>query len=102
MGRIQQYSALSCAVNPACGREQDFALAPAAKSKRVLIAGGGVAGCEAARVLALRGHKAVLFERSGRLGGNLIRAARRISNRTIWRWPSGMPTPWTVWASRSA
>ena len=72
MGRIQQYSALSCAVNPACGREQDFALAPAAKSKRVLIAGGGVAGCEAARVLALRGHKAVLFERSGRLGGNLI------------------------------
>lgn len=72
MGRIQQYSVLNCAVNPACGREKDVELTPALRPKRVLIAGGGVAGCEAARVLALRGHVPVLCEKSGSLGGNLL------------------------------
>lgn len=72
MGRIQEYSALNCAVNPAACREKEAALSPALKSKKVLIVGGGVAGCEAARVLALRGHKPVIYEKSNRLGGNLI------------------------------
>jgi 2-enoate reductase len=72
MGRIQEYSALNCAVNPAACREKDAALVPALHSKKVVIVGGGVAGCEAARVLALRGHKPVIYEKTGRLGGNLI------------------------------
>lgn len=72
MGRIQEYSALNCAVNPAACREREAELSPALKSKKVHIVGGGVAGCEAARVLALRGHKPVIFEKTGRLGGNLI------------------------------
>lgn len=72
MGRIQEYSALACAVNPAACRERAARLTPAAKSKKVLIIGGGPAGCEAARVLALRGHTPVLCEAGGKLGGNLI------------------------------
>lgn len=72
MGRIQEYSSLNCAVNPTACREIDTRLFPALKTKTVLIAGGGVAGCEAARVLAIRGHKPILFEKTDRLGGNLI------------------------------
>lgn len=72
MGRIQEYSALNCAVNPAACRERVARLLPATESKTVLIIGGGVAGCEAARVLALRGHKPVIFEKESRIGGNLI------------------------------
>lgn len=72
MGRIQEYSAINCAVNPACSREQAARLVPALKPKKVLIVGGGPAGCEAARVLALRGHKPVLCEASVQLGGNMI------------------------------
>lgn len=72
MGRIQEYSAINCAVNPACGRERAARLMPAQKPKKVLIIGGGPAGCEAARVLALRGHHPVLCEAGGQLGGNLI------------------------------
>ncbi|MBP2653581.1 MAG: 2,4-dienoyl-CoA reductase [Firmicutes bacterium] len=72
MGRIQEYSALNCAVNPAACREKEAALSPALKSKKVVIIGGGVAGCEAARVLALRGHKPEIYEKTDQLGGNLI------------------------------
>lgn len=72
MGRIQEYSALNCAVNPAACREKEAALVQAVRSKNVMIVGGGVAGLEAARVLALRGHKPVIYEKSNVLGGNLI------------------------------
>ena len=72
MGRIQTYSMINCAVNPQAARERVTVYEPVARRKRVLIAGGGVAGCEAARVLAERGHEPVLYEASGRLGGNLL------------------------------
>lgn len=72
MGRIQEYSALNCAVNPRACRERVTELIPVLNPKKVLIIGGGIAGCEAARVLALRGHKPVVYEQSDRLGGNLI------------------------------
>jgi 2-enoate reductase len=72
MGRVQTYSALNCAVNPQTCRERMAAYTPILKEKKVLIVGGGVAGCEAARVLATRGHRPFIYEKSARLGGNLI------------------------------
>ena len=63
-----------CAVNPVTAHESEYAdalLQPAPKAKRVLIAGGGPAGMEAARVAALRGHEAILCEKSDELGGAL-------------------------------
>ena len=41
----------------------------------VAIVGGGIGGMEAARVLALRGHKPVIYERTDCLGGAFIAAA---------------------------
>lgn len=72
MGRIQFYSLLNCAVNPQAAREKVMAYNPILKPKKVMIVGGGVAGCEAARVLSLRGHQPILFEKTDHLGGNLI------------------------------
>lgn len=40
--------------------------------KKVLVIGGGVAGMEAARVAAERGHNVTLWEKDGRLGGNVM------------------------------
>lgn len=74
MGRIQKYSMINCAVNPQCARERAFAYNPVLKKKKVLIVGGGIAGCEAARVLAIRGHEPVIYEATGRLGGALYEA----------------------------
>lgn len=72
MGRVQEYSMINCAVNPQAARERVTAYEPVCRKKKVMIIGGGVAGCEAARVLAIRGHEPELFEMTGRLGGNLI------------------------------
>lgn len=74
LGRMLE-KPLSCAVNPATGREKLYQLLPAEKPKKILIAGGGVAGMEAARISASRGHKVTLYEKMGKLGGHLVGAS---------------------------
>ncbi len=71
VGNIFLNESTGCAVNPATGREREFAIEAAATAKRVLVIGGGPAGMEVARVAALRGHRVTLCERSPRLGGTL-------------------------------
>lgn len=44
--------------------------------QKVLVIGGGVAGMEAARVVAEKGHNVTLWEREGYLGGNIGLLAR--------------------------
>lgn len=61
-----------CALNPQIGREYEAKFAPpAAKSKRVLVAGGGPGGMQCALTAAQRGHRVTLCEASPALGGNL-------------------------------
>ena len=74
MGRLVVGKPTSCAVNPASGREKDYALSPANQSKKVMVIGGGVAGMEAGRVAALRGHKVVIYEKTDKLGGHVTEA----------------------------
>jgi NADPH-dependent 2,4-dienoyl-CoA reductase/sulfur reductase-like enzyme len=64
---------ISCVQNPTIGFEAELAgdIPRATRIKKVVVVGGGVAGMEAARVLLLRGHRVVLFEKSDRLGGQL-------------------------------
>jgi 2-enoate reductase len=72
MGRLANFTSVSCAVNPAAGREKDYALTPALMKKKVMVVGGGVAGMEAARVAALRGHHVDLYEAGDKLGGVVL------------------------------
>ena len=61
-----------CAVNPVIGREfEGMEVVPAAKKKKVLVVGGGVAGLEAAVTAAKRGHEVVLCEKTDKVGGIL-------------------------------
>ncbi len=73
--RIARCKPLSCAVNPATGREKDYSLKRADTPLSVHIAGGGIAGMEAARVSALRGHRVYLYESTGALGGHVLEGA---------------------------
>jgi len=72
MGGMLKIGYLGCAVNPLTGKERELEMKPAERPKSVLVVGGGVAGMEAARVAALRGHKVTLYEKGDRLGGHLI------------------------------
>jgi len=73
--RIIAGKPISCAVNPVAGGELFYGLEPAISAKKILVAGGGVAGMEAARVACIRGYQVTLYEKSAELGGHLREAA---------------------------
>ncbi len=68
---IQGRRYLSCVLNAENGDEETIFLKPADEAKKVAVVGGGLAGLEAARVAAKRGHTVTLFEKTDRLGGQI-------------------------------
>jgi len=61
-----------CAINPVIGQEIEnkWTIQPASK-KKILIAGGGIGGMQAAVTAAQRGHDVILCEKTDKLGGVL-------------------------------
>jgi 2,4-dienoyl-CoA reductase-like NADH-dependent reductase (Old Yellow Enzyme family)/thioredoxin reductase len=77
---------ISCLINPSAGREFEWGgdrFTLASKPKQILVVGGGVAGLEAARVAAERGHKVTLVEATSRLGGQFYLAGLQPRRRQI-------------------
>ena len=74
-----------CSVNPEAGRELEWAVAPAATPRRVMVVGSGPAGMEAARIARVRGHDVSIWERDAHLGGKLEVAGLAPSKREVLR-----------------
>jgi len=77
---------MTCVYNPVTSRESEPGWAewiPAARRQRIVVVGGGPAGCEFARVAAGRGHDVVLLEREAALGGQ-VRIGARSPGRGPW------------------
>jgi 2,4-dienoyl-CoA reductase (NADPH2) len=62
---------ITCLVNGRCGRELELPIEKAETPKKILVIGGGPAGCETAYRAAQKGHQVTLMEQSDRLGGQL-------------------------------
>ena len=72
---IQNRAFLSCVLNAENGYEGSRQITPAASTKNIAIIGAGIAGLEAARISALRGHHVTIFEKSLQIGGQLLIAS---------------------------
>jgi len=72
MNQMLNTRSMKCALNPVIGRELEHMHAlPLSEPKRILVAGGGPAGMQAAIAAAGRGHSVILCEASDALGGQL-------------------------------
>jgi 2,4-dienoyl-CoA reductase-like NADH-dependent reductase (Old Yellow Enzyme family)/thioredoxin reductase len=60
-----------CAINPEAMRETMLPIVPTVNPKKVLVIGGGPAGCEAGCVAAESGHRVTLWEKEAKLGGQI-------------------------------
>lgn len=69
------FKPVTCILNAAVGREEEFRLKPAEKPKKVMVIGGGVGGMEFARIAASMGHRVSLYEKNGELGGQVLLAS---------------------------
>jgi 2,4-dienoyl-CoA reductase-like NADH-dependent reductase (Old Yellow Enzyme family)/thioredoxin reductase len=68
---------ISCIQRPETGRELEYGVrSPAARSRDVMVVGGGPAGLKAATVAAQRGHRVRLYEAGKRVGGQVLLAER--------------------------
>ncbi len=72
-GETSKSETVKCTVNPKMGQQltEKYGHPAPAVLKKVLVAGGGPGGMEAAITAALRGHDVTLVEKSEKLGGNL-------------------------------
>ena len=74
--QLQDGCAARCSGNAVLGHgDNDYTITPASVSRNVVVIGGGVAGVEAARIAARRGHKVSLYEKSSKIGGQIFYAA---------------------------
>ncbi len=73
--KISNRGFCECILNAENGAEYHRVIKKAESAKRVAVVGGGIAGLEAARVAALKGHSVALFEKSYALGGQINLAA---------------------------
>jgi 2,4-dienoyl-CoA reductase-like NADH-dependent reductase (Old Yellow Enzyme family)/thioredoxin reductase len=76
-GHVERLQPITCAINPAVGREEAWGeFRRTSNPRKIAIVGGGPAGCEAARVAASSGHNVTLFEQEPVLGGQTLIAAK--------------------------
>lgn len=91
LARIFQGFPMSCAVNADLFYEAEMQskYRKAEISKRIAIIGGGIAGMEAARVAAIRGHKVTIYEKGSEFGGMMLPAEAaffKTADRRLLKW----------------
>ena len=70
--QLQHGSRAVCSGNAVLARgDNDYTITPAEKKKKVVVIGAGVAGVEAARIAAMRGHTVDIYDAADEVGGQM-------------------------------
>ncbi len=82
-----------CSVNPKMGIEHKLGrmVPPAGDPRKVAVIGGGPAGMRSAIYAAQRGHDVTLYEKTDRLGGQIIHG-----DYASFKWPIGEYKAWLI------
>jgi 2,4-dienoyl-CoA reductase (NADPH2) len=81
LARLFRDTELCCTVRPSLGHERDlewgyYGFPKSPSRKKVVVAGAGIAGLQAAAIAAEKGHDVTVYEKSDHVGGQFAAAAR--------------------------
>lgn len=75
--QLQHGERAICSGNAVLARgDNDYSIKPAEKKKKVVVIGAGVAGVEAARIAAMRGHTVDIYDMENEVGGQMNLACK--------------------------
>ncbi len=75
--QLQHGGRAICSGNAVLARgDNDYSIKPAEKKKHVVVIGAGVAGVEAARIAAIRGHEVDIYDEANEIGGQMNLACK--------------------------
>ncbi len=81
-----EFKAVTCTINPECGKEYKGSPASVKDPLRVWVIGAGPAGLSAALSASRRGHLVELFERDAAPGGQLQPASQTLNKHALADW----------------
>ncbi len=81
LARLFRDAPVTCTVRPSCGHEGErewgyYGFPEAEKKRKIIVAGAGIAGLQAARIAAEKGHDVTVYEKTGNIGGQWYYASR--------------------------
>ena len=81
LARLFRDAAVTCTVRPSCGHEGErewgwYGFPQTDVQRKIIIAGAGIAGLQAASIAAEKGHDVTIYEKTGHLGGQWYYASR--------------------------
>ncbi|UCC41622.1 MAG: FAD-dependent oxidoreductase [Candidatus Aminicenantes bacterium] len=81
LARLFRDASVTCTVRPSCGHEGErewgyYGFPAAEKKRKIIIAGAGIAGLQAASIAAEKGHDVTVYEKTANIGGQWYYASR--------------------------
>ena len=81
LARLFRDAAVTCTVRPSCGHEGErewgwYGFPKTEIKRKIIIAGAGIAGLQAAAIAAEKGHDVTIYEKTGNIGGQWYYASR--------------------------